>query len=48
VQWREIEVEAAENSDEAPRVLEAAGQVLRQAGAMRSQSASKLGRLFGR
>jgi inorganic triphosphatase YgiF len=48
LQWREIEVEAAENRDEAPGVLEAAGQVLRQAGAMRSQSASKLGRLFGR
>jgi inorganic triphosphatase YgiF len=47
VRWREIEVEAAEGSAEAPRVLEAVGQVLRQAGAIRSPSASKLGRLLG-
>jgi inorganic triphosphatase YgiF len=47
VRWREIEVEAAEDSAEAPGVLEAADQVLRRAGASRSPSASKLGRLLG-
>jgi inorganic triphosphatase YgiF len=47
VRWREIEVEAAENSADAPRVLEAVGRVLRAAGATRSSSASKLGRLLG-
>jgi inorganic triphosphatase YgiF len=47
VRWREIEVEAVPDRAEAPGVLEAAGQVLRQAGARRSSSASKLGRLLG-
>jgi inorganic triphosphatase YgiF len=47
VRWREIEVEAAENSAGAPSVLEAVGRVLREAGATRSSSASKLGRLLG-
>lgn len=44
--WREIEVEAAEGAEVAD-LLEAAGQALRQAGARRSSSASKLGRLLG-
>jgi inorganic triphosphatase YgiF len=44
--WREIEVEAAEGADVAG-LLEAAGQALREAGARRSASASKLGRLLG-
>jgi inorganic triphosphatase YgiF len=44
--WREIEVEAAEGA-EVTGLLEAAGQALRQAGARRSSSASKLGRLLG-
>jgi inorganic triphosphatase YgiF len=44
--WREIEVEAAEGAEVAG-LLEAAGQALRQAGARRSASASKLGRLLG-
>jgi hypothetical protein len=47
VRWREIEVEAAEGSAEAPRVLAAVGQVLHHAGAIRSPSGSKLGRLLG-
>ena len=47
VRWREIEVEAAENSADAPRVLEAVGRALREAGATRSSSGSKLGRLLG-
>jgi inorganic triphosphatase YgiF len=44
--WREIEVEAAEGA-EVGGLLEAAGQALREAGARRSASASKLGRLLG-
>ena len=44
--WREIEIEAAEGAEVAG-LLEAAGQALRQAGARRSASASKLGRLLG-
>jgi inorganic triphosphatase YgiF len=46
VTWREIEVEAAEGAEVAG-LLEAAGQALRKAGARRSLSASKLGRLLG-
>jgi inorganic triphosphatase YgiF len=46
VTWREIEVEAAEGAKVAG-LLEAAGQALRKAGARRSASASKLGRLLG-
>jgi inorganic triphosphatase YgiF len=46
MKWREIEVEAAEGA-KVGSLLEAAGQALRQAGAMRSSSASKLGRLLG-
>ena len=42
--WREIEVEL---TGPAPGLLEAAGQALRQAGARRSSSSSKLGRLLG-
>ncbi len=46
--WREIEVEVAEaDSPEGPGLLEAVGQLLRGAGARRSPSASKLGRLLG-
>ena len=46
--WREIEVELlGENPAAAPGLLEAAGQALREAGARRSSSASKLGRLLG-
>jgi hypothetical protein len=44
--WREIEVEAAEGA-EVGGLLEAAGHALREAGARRSASASKLGRLLG-
>jgi inorganic triphosphatase YgiF len=44
--WREIEVEAAEGAEVAG-LLEAAGQALLEAGARRSASASKLGRLLG-
>ena len=44
--WREIEVEAAEGAEVAG-LLEAAGRALREAGARRSASASKLGRLLG-
>jgi inorganic triphosphatase YgiF len=44
--WREIEVEALDPG--AVSVLEAAGQALREAGARRSPSASKLSRLLGR
>jgi len=48
VTWREIEVELIGASPEAARgLLEAAGHALRQAGARRSSSASKLGRLLG-
>ena len=46
VKWREIEVEAAEGA-EVGGLLEAAGQALCEAGARRSPSASKLGRLLG-
>ncbi len=46
MRWREIEVEAAEGA-KVGGLLEAAGQVLREAGARRSPSASKLGRLLG-
>ena len=46
MRWREIEVEAIEGA-EAADLLEAAGQALRQAGAIRSSAASKLGRLLG-
>jgi inorganic triphosphatase YgiF len=45
--WREIEVEALTDGPGVPGLLEATGQVLRQAGARRSSSASKLGRLLG-
>jgi inorganic triphosphatase YgiF len=44
--WREIEVEAAEGAEVAG-LMEAAGQALREAGASRSASAFKLGRLLG-
>jgi inorganic triphosphatase YgiF len=46
MRWREIEVEAAEGAN-VGGLLEAAGQALREAGAKRSASASKLGRLLG-
>ena len=46
MKWREIEVEAAEGAEVAG-LMEAAGQALREAGARRSASASKLGRLLG-
>jgi inorganic triphosphatase YgiF len=46
VTWREIEVEALSEKPEAARLLEAVGQVLREAGAKRSSSASKLSRLL--
>ncbi|HJY93929.1 MAG TPA: hypothetical protein VJ371_03195, partial [Streptosporangiaceae bacterium] len=46
MRWREIEVEAAEGA-KVGGLLEAAGQALREAGARRSASASKLGRLLG-
>jgi inorganic triphosphatase YgiF len=46
IRWREIEVEAAEGA-KVGGLLEAAGQALREAGARRSPSASKLGRLLG-
>ena len=46
MKWREIEVEAAEGA-KVGGLLEAAGQALREAGARRSASASKLGRLLG-
>jgi inorganic triphosphatase YgiF len=46
MRWREIEVEAVEDAN-AEGVLEAAGQALREAGARRSTSASKLSRLLG-
>ena len=42
--WREIEVEL---TGSAPGLLEAAGQALREAGARRSSSSSKLGKLLG-
>lgn len=46
MRWREIEVEAVEGA-KVGGLLEAAGQALREAGAIRSASASKLGRLLG-
>jgi inorganic triphosphatase YgiF len=52
LRWREIEVEAgpdgAPGAEEIPGVLEAADRLLLEAGARRSSSASKLGRLLGR
>ena len=52
LRWREIEVEAgpddAAGADEIPGVLAAADRLLLDAGASRSSSASKLGRLLGR
>ena len=45
--WREIEVEVVTESPAAPGLLEAAGQLLREAGARRSSSSSKLERLLG-
>jgi inorganic triphosphatase YgiF len=47
MRWREIEVEAVGNDAGRPGLLEAASQKLREAGAIRSSSASKLGRLLG-
>ena len=46
MRWREIEVEAVEGA-KSEGVLEAAGQALREAGAIRSTAASKLSRLLG-
>jgi inorganic triphosphatase YgiF len=46
MRWREIEIEAAEGANVAD-LMAAAGQRLREAGARRSSSASKLGRLLG-
>jgi hypothetical protein len=46
--WREIEVEALSEGPGVPALLEAAGTVLREAGARPSSSASKLSRLLGR
>ncbi len=46
VTWREIEVEVISEEPEAARLLEAVGQVLREAGAKRSSSGSKLSRLL--
>jgi inorganic triphosphatase YgiF len=46
VAWREIEVEAVEGA-KVGGLMEAAGQALREAGARRSSSTSKLGRLLG-
>jgi inorganic triphosphatase YgiF len=46
--WREIEIEALSEGPGVPALLEAAGMVLREAGARRSSSASKLSRLLGR
>ncbi len=45
--WREIEVELAGDNPPAPGLLDAVGQALRDAGARRSASASKLARLLG-
>ena len=45
--WREIEVEALSSDQQIPGLLEAAGQALREAGARRSASSSKLGRVLG-
>jgi inorganic triphosphatase YgiF len=46
--WREIEVEALSEGQEASALLEATGAMLREAGARRSSSASKLSRLLAR
>ena len=48
VMWREVEVESLTTGPEDPGLLQAAGLALRQAGARRSSSASKLSRLLGR
>ena len=45
--WREIEVEALSEGPGVPGLLEAVGKVLREAGARRSPSASKLSRVLG-
>jgi hypothetical protein len=46
--WREIEIEMlSESPTAAPGLFEAAGRALREAGARRSSSSSKLGRLLG-
>jgi inorganic triphosphatase YgiF len=46
--WREIEIEMlAESPAAAPGLFEAAGRALREAGARRSSSSSKLARLLG-
>ncbi len=45
--WREIEVELIADGPEGPALLEAAGQALRDAGARRSSSSSKVARLLG-
>jgi inorganic triphosphatase YgiF len=47
LRWREIEVEAGPDAGLGTAVLEAADRVLLAAGARRSSSASKLGRLLG-
>lgn len=44
LRWREIEVEIVSGQ---PEVLDTAGQLLQEAGARPSQSASKLGRVLG-
>jgi inorganic triphosphatase YgiF len=47
LRWREIEVEAGPDAGRGTAVLEAADRLLLAAGARRSPSASKLGRLLG-
>jgi inorganic triphosphatase YgiF len=44
--WREVEVEVISPGPEASQLLEAVGQALQEAGANRSSSGSKLGRLL--
>jgi inorganic triphosphatase YgiF len=44
--WREVEVEAVSEDPGVPDLLDAAGKVLREAGARRSSSGSKLSRLL--
>jgi inorganic triphosphatase YgiF len=46
--WREIEIEALSSDPQIPGLLKAAGRALREAGARRSASSSKLGRVLGR
>jgi inorganic triphosphatase YgiF len=46
--WREIEVEALAEDPGIRGLLDAAGQVLREAGARRAASSSKVGRVLGR